>query len=100
MRITIRHELTFSLGSPPRAVAHLLLTPLASPQQKIERWSIDMPGIAEAAQFRDGFGNRAHLVSLQKPQDPIRIVIEGVAETSTTGQLSNRARITATSRAW
>jgi transglutaminase-like putative cysteine protease len=81
MKIAVRHELTFSLGTPARAVVHLLLTPLATPQQRVERWSIDMPGIKDAASFRDGFGNRAHLVSLSKPEPNITVLIEGVVET-------------------
>ncbi|MEO6395989.1 MAG: transglutaminase domain-containing protein [Devosia sp.] len=82
MQIAIRHELRFSLGTPARAVAHLLLTPLATPQQRVERWSVDMPGISQAAQFRDGFGNKAHLVSLQKPDEWINVVVEATAETT------------------
>jgi transglutaminase-like putative cysteine protease len=81
MQLTIRHTLTFSLGTPARAVQHLLLTPLATPQQKIERWSIEMPGIADAAVFRDGFGNRAHLVSQIKPEPRIVVTAGGVVET-------------------
>jgi transglutaminase-like putative cysteine protease len=82
MKIAVRHQLTFSLGTPARVVAHLLLTPLTTPQQRIERWSIDMPGIKDAASFRDGFGNRAQLVSLSKPEPTITVLVEGVVETT------------------
>lgn len=81
MKIAIRHELTFSLGTPARALAHLLLTALPSAQQKIEHWSIEMAGIKDAAQFRDGYGNKAHLVSLVKPEGQIAITVTGVVET-------------------
>ena len=82
MKISIRHELTLDLGTPPRVVAHLLLTPLATAQQKIIQWTIDMPGIDTAAAFRDGFGNKTHLVSVAKPEGPIEIVVTGVVETT------------------
>lgn len=81
MKLSLRHTLTLSLGSPARAVAHLLLTPSNTPQQRIERWSIDMPGIADAAAFRDGYGNRAHLVSQVKPEAEIVVTVSGVVET-------------------
>jgi len=81
MQLTLRHTLRFSLGTPARAVAHLLLTPPSTSQQKLERWSIDMPGIADAASFRDGFGNEAHLVSLVKPAGELVVVAEGRIET-------------------
>ena len=81
MKLRVRHTLTFSLGSPTRAVQHLLLTALATPQQKVETWSIEMPGIAEAAVLRDGYGNRAHLVSQMKPDPKIAVVVSGAVET-------------------
>ena len=81
MKISLSHTLTFELGTPSRAVQHVLLTALATPQQKIERWSIAMPGFAEAAHFRDAFGNRAQLVSQVKPEDPIVVTVTGEVQT-------------------
>jgi transglutaminase-like putative cysteine protease len=81
MKLTIAHTLTFSLGTPARAVHHLLLTALPTPQQKIERWTIEMPGFADAAVFRDGYGNRAHLVTQVKPEGEIGITVAGAVET-------------------
>jgi transglutaminase-like putative cysteine protease len=81
MKLTVTHTLTLALASPPRAVAHLLLTPLSTPQQRVERWSIDMPGLTQAAVFRDGFGNRAHLVSQHKPGDTLVVTATGSIET-------------------
>ena len=81
MKISVRHALSFDLGTPTRAVHHLLLTALATPQQKVERWSIEMPGFADAAVFRDGYGNRAHLVTQLKPEGPIDVVVSGMVET-------------------
>jgi transglutaminase-like putative cysteine protease len=81
MKLTLTHTLTCPLASPARAVEHLLLTALSTPQQKVERWSIEMPGFAEAATFRDGFGNKAHLVSQVKPGDSLAIRVTGSVET-------------------
>ena len=81
MQLTLRHTLRFSLGTPARAVAHVLLTPLATPQQEVERWSIDMPGIADAASFQDGYGNHAQLVSLVKLAGDLVVVAEGRVNT-------------------
>ena len=81
MKLSVTHILTFSLGTQVRAVQHLLLTPLATPQQRIERWSIEMPGFAEAPTFRDGYGNKAHLVSQVKPEPVITVTVTGAIET-------------------
>ena len=81
MRLTIRHSLVFSLGTPVRAAQHLLLTASATPQQKVERWSIEMPGISDAVSFRDCFGNRAHLVTQTRPEGAISVVASGTVET-------------------
>src|SRR5690348_14992571 len=82
MKLTVTHTLTCSLTSPARAVEHLLLTPVSTPQQRVERWSIELPGFADAATFRDGFGNRAHLVSQAKPGETLLVTVSGTVETS------------------
>ena len=81
MKLSVAHTISFSLGSPARAVQHLLLTPLATPQQRIERWSIEMPGFADAPTFRDGYGNKAHMVSEVKPEPTITVRVAGTVET-------------------
>jgi transglutaminase-like putative cysteine protease len=81
MKLSLTHTLLFSLPGSGRAVQHLLLTAASSPQQKIERWSIAMPGFSDAATFRDGYGNRAHLVSQTKRTEAISITVTGVVET-------------------
>lgn len=81
MKLTVRHTLRYSLGTPARAVQHVLLTALGTPQQRVERWSIEMAGFAEAATFRDGFGNRAQLVSQVKPEGELDVTVTGTVET-------------------
>lgn len=82
MKLTVTHTLIVPLGAPSRAVEHVLLTPSNTPQQKLEHWSIEMPGFDHAAAFRDGYGNRAHLVSQSKPGDSIIVSVAGSAETT------------------
>ena len=81
MKLTLRHTLTFSLGAPAHAAQHVLLTALSTPQQKVERWSIEMPGFAEAVTFRDAFGNRAHLVTQTRDDADVVVVVTGTVET-------------------
>ena len=81
MKLTVKHTLRYSLGTPTRAVQHVLLTVLGTAQQKVERWSIDMPGFADAATFRDGFGNRSQLVSQVKPEAELVVTVSGTVET-------------------
>lgn len=81
MKLTVTHTLTCPLTSPSRAVEHLLLTPVSTPQQRVERWSIEMPGFADAATFRDGFGNKAYLVSQTKPGETLVVTVTGTVET-------------------
>lgn len=82
MKITIRHELRVPLGSgAPRALQHLLLTPLSGPSQTVKDWAIEMPGIEAAARFTDAFGNRALLVCQTRPDDEIAISVTGAVET-------------------
>lgn len=82
MRLSVRHTLTLTIGPAARATEHVLLTPLQTAQQRVERWSIDMPGIDAAALFWDGYGNRAHLVTQARPVSTIEIVAMGTVETT------------------
>lgn len=81
MIIDISHRLSFAAGGGPRSVAHLLLTPLSGPSQTVKDWAIDMPGIETAARFTDAYGNRALLVTQQKPEDETFVSIKGRVET-------------------
>jgi transglutaminase-like putative cysteine protease len=81
MKLNVTHTLACALPAPSRAVEHVLLTALSTPQQRVERWSIEMPGFADAATFRDGFGNKAHLVSQTKPGETLVVTVTGTVET-------------------
>lgn len=82
MLITISHKLSLTLGPGiARSVQHVLLTPQTGPTQVVREWAIDMPGFAEAASFLDGFGNRAQLVTQNKPAAELVVSVSGVVET-------------------
>ncbi|HVW91658.1 MAG TPA: transglutaminase domain-containing protein [Devosia sp.] len=80
MIIDISHRLSFAAGGT-RSVAHLLLSPLSGPGQTVKDWAIDMPAIETAARFTDAYGNRALLVTQQKPEGEIVVSIKGRVET-------------------
>jgi len=83
MRISIRHQL--SVTPPPgtaNAVLQLLLTPQGGTTQKVESWSVEMPGIGNAGRFTDAFGNAAHLVNQSKPESALVITVRGVVYTT------------------
>ncbi|MDR3476168.1 MAG: transglutaminase family protein [Devosia sp.] len=83
MKIIIRHELKLSVpDGAPRAVEHLLLTPLSGPSQTVKDWAIEVPGIETAARFIDAYGNRALLVGQTRPGPEIDIVVSGAVETT------------------
>lgn len=82
MLITISHTLSLTLGPGiVRSVQHVLLTPQTGPTQVVREWSIDMLGIAQAASFIDGFGNRAHLVTQNRPEPELTVSVKGVVDT-------------------
>lgn len=82
MKIAVRHHLSLGLGpGVARGIQHLLLTPQSGPTQTVLDWSIDMPGIAGAARFADGFANRALLVTQLKPEPELIIRVSGLVET-------------------
>lgn len=82
MRLAIDHRLIVSV--PPglsQAMFHLLLTPSDGPTQRVESWTIDMPGIENAARFVDGFGNLAHLANQPRTEGDMAITVRGVVVT-------------------
>ena len=83
MRISIRHQLSVT---PPAGTTHavlqVLLTPPSGPTQRVESWSVDLPGIESAGRFVDAYGNSAHLVNQGKPEGALTVTVEGVVLTS------------------
>ena len=82
MEIIVRQKLSLGLGEGvARSTQHLLLTPRAGPTQSVKEWSIDLPGLEDAAWFTDAYGNSAHLVVQVKPDPELVITISGVVDT-------------------
>jgi transglutaminase-like putative cysteine protease len=83
MRITIRHQMSVT---PPadtaHAVMHLLLTPGNCSTQKVESWTVDAPGIDNAAVFADAYGNGVHLVNQNGPEGPQIVTVSGTVITT------------------
>ncbi|RUT31243.1 transglutaminase family protein [Arsenicitalea aurantiaca] len=85
MKIEIRHHLRVAIGPDlTRAIEHLLLTPQSGTTQTVDAWSIEMPGFAEAARFKDAYGNVAHLVCQTHPEPELSVLVAGSVETHDT----------------
>ena len=82
MRIAIHHRLSIT---PPAGTVHalmqLLLTPQSGAGQRVESWSVDMPGIDKAARFTDAYGNIVHLVNQSRPEGELVVNVNGVVDT-------------------
>lgn len=83
MRIRIRHVTRSTYDQPARSgVLTLRLTPPAFDGQTVVEWAIRAPGIERAGKFRDGFGNLAHLISVDHEHSELVIEAAGIVETS------------------
>lgn len=83
MRIRVRHVTRSVYEQPAQSgVLTVRLTPPTFEGQSVVEWAIRAPGIERAATFRDGFGNRAHLISIDHEHSELVIEAEGVVETS------------------
>src|SRR4051794_40736619 len=86
MHISIRHETHYKYAAVGSfAVQRLRLTPCNNPAQNVLSWTIEAAGIADAAQYVDGFGNRVHLITHCKPYEELTITASGEVETRDQG---------------
>jgi len=82
MLINVRHATRYSYESQARySVQCLRVTPPEFDGQTVKRWQISTPGIEGAVKFEDGYGNIAHLVTIDRPHEEIAVELEGVIET-------------------
>ena len=83
MRISIEHQLSVT---PPAGTVHavlqLMLTPINGPGQSVESWSVEMPGIGNAARFADAYGNSVHLVNQARPEGTLLVTVRGEVTTT------------------
>lgn len=83
MRIGILHTTRYVYDAPSSySVQTLRLTPPEFDGQRVVAWTIRAPGIERASSFRDGFGNRAHLVTINGAHSDVTIEAEGIVETT------------------
>lgn len=82
MRLGIRHRTTYRYEQTVGySVQSLRLWPPDYDSQHVSSWRIDAPGIERAASFVDGFGNRVHLITIDKPHSEVSIEVVGEVET-------------------
>lgn len=82
MKYSIEHQLRFDPGVGfVHVVQQVLLTPLSNVSQKVSDWSVILVGMDKAASFIDGFGNRCHLVSQERPSEHLLVTVSGQVET-------------------
>jgi transglutaminase-like putative cysteine protease len=82
MLIEIRHVTTYRYETPARySIQSLRLTPPSFDGQDVLVWNISAPGFDKHVEYRDGFGNLAHLATMSGLHDGITIEASGIVET-------------------
>ena len=83
MQLHIRHETVYRYARPTGGSVQVIrLTPRPDPCQRTLRWSLATPG--RRTEHTDPFGNLTHLVTLDEPREELRILAQGVVESSET----------------
>ena len=68
MLISIRHVTRYSYAEPVNyTIQSLRLTPASFKGQRVIDWQVRAPGSGPPLQFKDGFGNVVHLVTINAP---------------------------------
>jgi transglutaminase-like putative cysteine protease len=81
MQLSIRHETLYRYTRPQAySIEQLHLTPRSEPQQHVLSWKISTPGHCVA--YSDAYGNLSHMLTFNEPHDAVRIVVEGMVQTS------------------
>jgi len=67
MLISVRHITRYRYAEPVSYTIQILrLTPLSFMGQRVLDWQVRAGGISPRLQFRDGFGNTAHLLTVKQ----------------------------------
>jgi transglutaminase-like putative cysteine protease len=78
MLISVRHITRYRYAEPVRyTIQSLRLTPLSFVGQRVLDWQVRAGGASPGLQFRDGFGNIVHLLTVNGRHE--ELVIEAVA---------------------
>ena len=85
MLISVRHLTRYVYAEPVSyTVQSLRLTPAPLESQRVVDWHVRVPGCGEPLQFRDGFGNTVHLVTLSGRHSELVIEAGGTVDTKDT----------------
>lgn len=90
MRLTIVHETCYRFAEPAQhSIQYLRLTPSQNACQRVLSWSVTTQGTLTT--WIDGFGNSAHVSTIDEQHDEVKVRVEGVVETlDTAGVLAAR----------
>lgn len=82
MLISIRHVTRYAYAEPVAyTVQSLRLTPAPFEGQRVVDWRVRVPGAGAPLQFKDGFGNLVHLITINAPHQELVIEAGGTVET-------------------
>ena len=90
MRLTITHETIYKFAKQAKhSIQYLRLTPTGCASQRVLSWAVSTQG--SITPWIDGFGNSAHVSTIDEPHSEIKVLVEGTVETfDTAGVLSGR----------
>ncbi|MGZ8282107.1 MAG: transglutaminase family protein [Allosphingosinicella sp.] len=78
MRLTVQYTTAYHYSDPPRRIIQLLrVTPSSFSGQSVLDWRIDVDCDARLRERRDGYGNVAHMLFIEKPGPSLAITIAG-----------------------
>ena len=82
MLISVRHITRYRYAEPVSySIQSLRLTPLSFTGQRVLDWQVRSGGASPALQFKDGFGNIAHLLTINARHEELVIEAGGTVET-------------------
>ena len=82
MLISVRHITRYAYAGPVGyAIQSLRLTPAPFDGLRVLDWRVHVPGAGPALEFKDGFGNLVHLVTVNHPHQELSIEAGGTVET-------------------
>lgn len=90
MKLSIVHETHYRFEEEANhSIQYLRLSPRQDANQRVLSWSVTTPGICTP--WVDGYGNLAHVSTIDGPHEEVGVIVEGVIETfDTAGVLSAR----------
>ncbi|MDQ0999449.1 transglutaminase-like putative cysteine protease [Phyllobacterium ifriqiyense] len=82
MLLNIQHNSHYRYDAPVHyAIQRLRLHPQSSPGQKVIDWTVTVDGATQEANYRDGYGNRTMLISVDRGTEELVIRAAGHVET-------------------